>query len=447
MNNNSWINISILLFSIACLLFWQLFTIWNMYMIEQDDIMSEVNQTLMHSVYELNSQLPQKSNNMIALNAEAGKIAIIRDDKTSIMSLQDEHLLTSENRALYDIQDTKYWCLDSLYTIFNKKIVTIGIQTPVHFQLIDSTGAEIKTFHSGKFPSYGIIQADTIELGFLTKHKLISYYAFPFYNFWIQSKSTLIQSCCLMMLLVICLFILYRIIRKGKKWREFQELCVNTLMHNLKFPLINIIKSIYLLEKKNSQTLTPDQHKLVKGIHHQTKELLVDIKRLLFLSIRSYNPKIESTNIDLKELFGNMDLPNLATSFQYKTVNIITYFDKNNWIIGDANYLTIAFQNLIDNAIKYSFKQVQVEIACKEFKDIVSVSIKDNGIGINIKDQKNIFNKFYIVHNQPGEKNKQGYGLGLFFVHSVIKAHRGKIQIISARNKGTKFVITLPKVK
>lgn len=446
MNKNPWIYMSILSLGITCLLFWQLFNISKMYTIEHAKLMSEINKTLEYSVYELNSQLPHNDSNMIALNAETSKIAIIKENKTHIIILQDEHLLTSENRALYDIRDTNYWCLDSLYTIFNKEITENNIHTPVHFQLLDSTGSEIKTFHYGQFPSYGIIQADTIELGFLSKHKLVSFHAFPFHDFWIKSKSTLLQSCCLMIILAICLLTLHRIICEGKKWREFQELCINTLMHNLKFPLIDIIKSTYLLEKGGQNTLPSNQYKLAKGIHHQAKGLLVDIKRLLFLSMKSRKPKIESTNIDLKELFKNMNLQNLATSSQYKIINIVTCFDKNNWVVGDTNYLLITFQNIIDNAIKYSFEQVQIEITCKELKNTVRVSIKDNGIGIDTRDQKNIFKKFYRAHNQFDEQ-QQGYGLGLFFVYSVIKAHKGKIHIISSKNKGTEFIITLPKVK
>lgn len=448
MDGNSKINLFILSLGTASILCWQLLNILEIYRIEYDTTMSEVNNALINSVYELNSQLPQEDDNMIALDAGAHKIAIIVDGEMTVIELSDKHLLLSENRALYDIKNINNWSLDSLYVIFSNKIETRGIHTPVYFQLVDSNENQIKSFQYGQFPFYGVMLADTIELGFLKKHKLISYYAFPLYNFWIKSKDSLILSFSLLFVLFACLLMLTRAIQEAKKCRKFQELCVHTLAHNLKFPLNNLVKTVRILEKEFKGIVIPERLELIQNVRNQVEMAFLDIRRLLFLSIQSPKMKIKLEKIDLKALLEDIDISSFNVHTKNKDVELKIRSCRNNWIWGNSNYLLIVFQNLIDNAIKYSSpEQVLIEITCQELKDKISVSIRDNGYGINMKDQKNIFKKYFRAKESLGEKVPNGYGLGLFFVRSVVKAHHGKIFVYSVKNQGTEFTITLPKVK
>jgi len=110
----------------------------------------------------------------------------------------------------------------------------------------------------------------------------------------------------------------------------------------------------------------------------------------------------------------------------------------------DTNALKIVFDNLIDNAIKYSKDQVQLEIqmACKAKQFIIRVI--DQGVGISATDQKQVFKKFHRI-DDPDSPNVKGTGLGLYWVQEIIKYHGGKISVFSeGKDKGSTFKIELP---
>ena len=98
--------------------------------------------------------------------------------------------------------------------------------------------------------------------------------------------------------------------------------------------------------------------------------------------------------------------------------------------------------NLISNALKYSEHPHIIITTFTQHKRYY-ISIKDNGIGINKKFLKKVFKKFYRV--PAGDlHNTKGLGLGLYFVHKIIKAHGGKIIVNSNAGSGTEFRLMLP---
>jgi len=113
-------------------------------------------------------------------------------------------------------------------------------------------------------------------------------------------------------------------------------------------------------------------------------------------------------------------------------------------VYGDSDHLIRLFMNLLDNALKYSKENPEVEIHLEGKEDIVSMSVKDNGIGIEPVYQDKIFEKFFRVP-QGNLHNAKGYGLGLSYVTEVVKKHKGEIQVTSRAGVGTEFKIRLPK--
>jgi len=99
--------------------------------------------------------------------------------------------------------------------------------------------------------------------------------------------------------------------------------------------------------------------------------------------------------------------------------------------------------NLIDNSIKYTNKG-EIEVVINKSEDrLVKISIEDTGIGIPEEHLPYIFERFYIVDKSRTKENG-GTGLGLSIVKSIVDLHKGKINVESKENKGTKFIIYLP---
>jgi signal transduction histidine kinase len=110
----------------------------------------------------------------------------------------------------------------------------------------------------------------------------------------------------------------------------------------------------------------------------------------------------------------------------------------------DKNWLEITINNLVDNANKYSKDPLTLDIIMRCTRKNFIFYIRDNGIGIDFKNQKKIFNKFQRIYNSSNP-NVKGTGLGLYWVKEIVKYHGGKIRVSSkGLGKGTVFRIDLP---
>jgi len=97
--------------------------------------------------------------------------------------------------------------------------------------------------------------------------------------------------------------------------------------------------------------------------------------------------------------------------------------------------------NLLTNAIKYSPNANQVQICLEQAAGEVTVTVKDQGMGLTTDQQKQIFTRFYRVE---GNANIPGLGLGLYLTKEIIDRHHGKIGVYSVPEKGSEFYFSLP---
>ncbi len=109
----------------------------------------------------------------------------------------------------------------------------------------------------------------------------------------------------------------------------------------------------------------------------------------------------------------------------------------------DSGKIRVVFENLIENAIKYSEKSDRVFISINQKDNDVIFSVKDTGIGIREEDKDKIFSKFFRGENAM-QKKTSGTGLGLMTTKDIIQKHGGKIWFESNENKGVTFYFTLP---
>jgi len=109
----------------------------------------------------------------------------------------------------------------------------------------------------------------------------------------------------------------------------------------------------------------------------------------------------------------------------------------------DEFFFSIAFLNILNNAVKYGASEIKVSLKESNQKGYCEIIIEDNGIGIDKADFKQIFDKFYRV-SENNQHNYKGLGLGLFYSNEIIKAHKGRITVDSELGKGSVFTIQIP---
>ena len=110
----------------------------------------------------------------------------------------------------------------------------------------------------------------------------------------------------------------------------------------------------------------------------------------------------------------------------------------------DKRALSMVFNNLVGNALRYSPVGSPLKIHLHKNGKYWEVDFKDQGFGFDKKDMKKIFRKFYRVQNKDTQ-NIEGAGLGLFISSEIVKNHKGKLKVFSSgRGKGSVFSVLLP---
>jgi signal transduction histidine kinase len=137
-------------------------------------------------------------------------------------------------------------------------------------------------------------------------------------------------------------------------------------------------------------------------------------------------------------------VPETAEQFQLLSKNISIEGNSSAEVVLDKNAFKIVIDNLIDNAIKYSVGEPQINIKLAEAKKRFVIEVSDKGIGIDQQQLKKVFKKFYRVSDK-NIPNVKGTGLGLYWIREILKSHGGKIICLSKGvNLGTTFRIELP---
>jgi len=237
---------------------------------------------------------------------------------------------------------------------------------------------------------------------------------------------------------------LIREIRRNEQHDAF----INAVTHELKTPLASI--RLYLETLKKRELDENQRQNFYNVMLADSDRLLQTVEQVLRAGQSGQRRrKLNLRKIDVGELVREcVDLTRLRYNLGEDSVKLAESVNgERPQVKADADELRAAISNLLDNAIKYSGKEVQVSVAVAAIDDKkVAVRIEDRGIGIPSAQLKRIFKRFYRVPGRVVARIK-GTGLGLFIVHSVVEKHGGRVFAESeGPGKGSKFTIQLPRV-
>lgn len=171
----------------------------------------------------------------------------------------------------------------------------------------------------------------------------------------------------------------------------------------------------------------------------------INIRHIICKTVKELEPKIKEKKIQVK-----IQGESIYKYFKKRKCNqdcICPESDKNDiFVLADYDRIIQIMQNLLDNAVKYSYPKSTVEITFKEKVGTVEFRVKDKGVGISKEDQKKLFKKFQRIHN-PLSKNVYGTGLGLYITQKLVEAHEGEVEVKSKENYGTTLIVRLPATK
>ncbi len=236
--------------------------------------------------------------------------------------------------------------------------------------------------------------------------------------------------------------LIFRHLNVQLKLTNLYDNFIASITHELKSPLSSI--QLYL-ETLNSREVPPAKQKEFIGL------MMKDAVRLK----NQINSILEISALEQKKATNNHQIykaDNILRAVLKDSLEQFNLPDYSVVIAGkadcecsvDKNSLKIVFDNLIDNAIKYSTENVKISFKYECTDNKIIMLFKDSGIGVPVTEQKKIFNKFYRIYNNNIPSVK-GTGLGLYRIKEIIKNHSGRIIAQSEGiNKGTTFRIEIP---
>lgn len=237
----------------------------------------------------------------------------------------------------------------------------------------------------------------------------------------------------------IFLFTLRTLIRQ-KREGDLQKDFINNITHEFKTPLATISLASKNLKNPKVQSASKKIDSLADLIERQNTRLQKLIDQAMDSSMADRGLILKTEAIEIHEFLANR-----IADFQIKLTNsdakITTNFVKKEITLPiDTFHFTTMFYNLLDNAIKYSKNTPQIQVLTFIKNKQFILKIEDNGIGMDLKNGVDIFEKFYRV-NQGNVHDVKGLGLGLFYVKKIVEAHNGKISVASKLGEGTSFEI------
>lgn len=236
------------------------------------------------------------------------------------------------------------------------------------------------------------------------------------------------------------------VIVKQKRLSEIKSDFINNMTHEFKTPISTISASSDILLSGAVESDMAKRQRYYRMIHDESDRLRLQVEKVLQMA------QFDHRSIDL-----NLVEANLHELIRKATASVQILLDERKGRIDlkleaplhliqvDGLHFSNIIRNLLDNAIKYCDKQPHIVISTANNGNGITISVEDNGIGIPPKLQREIFGKFYRVPT-GNIHNVKGFGLGLFYVKSLVKAHGGNISVRSNGN-GSTFTIWLPEQK
>jgi two-component system, OmpR family, phosphate regulon sensor histidine kinase PhoR len=241
------------------------------------------------------------------------------------------------------------------------------------------------------------------------------------------------------------IFFVYAIfvILQQKRFSELQKDFINNMTHEFKTPIASINISADIITRP--EIVQDPQRLLTYGriIKKENHRLNLLVEKVLQIA------RFEKGGIQLKKewLDLNMLVQTVTGNFTASLNNesrIETTLDPMvGKVLADVLHLTNIFYNIIDNAVKYAGENLLIRVDTKKEQNRVLITFSDNGPGIDPKYRKQIFHKFFRIPS-GNIHNVKGFGLGLYYVKIVCRAHQWNIRLDSRQTGGATFIIEIP---
>jgi PAS domain S-box-containing protein len=224
---------------------------------------------------------------------------------------------------------------------------------------------------------------------------------------------------------------------------EQRSTFISVISHELQTPIAIIKGYASTLARTDANFDAGTIRSRLLAIEDEADRLNKLVANLLYASrIQAHGLLMDVASLDLAQLIRRMVRRLQAKSSDVQVMLSIP--EHLPVVIADRERIEEVLQNLLDNAVKYSPRQHELTVACYVTGEEVIVSVSDAGMGIALREQEQIFDRFHRVGDPLSQANP-GAGLGLYICKAIIEAHGGRIWVESTLRQGSTFSFSLPR--
>jgi two-component system phosphate regulon sensor histidine kinase PhoR len=231
-------------------------------------------------------------------------------------------------------------------------------------------------------------------------------------------------------------------VRREANLSRLQSDFVSKVSHELRTPLTSIRLFAETLAMHRGDPKADE--KCITGLARESTRLQELIDRLLdWGRMESGGREFLLKDTDLRSIVETA-LEAFEPVRERRHVELVVTLPPESLLVrADRGAMSDALLNLLTNAYKYGGDPARIEVSCTSDGRDVTVSVKDNGQGIPPQEHKRIFQKFYRLDDRLS-RQREGSGLGLAIVKHVMRAHHGRVELVSHPGKGSTFSLVVP---
>lgn len=335
--------------------------------------------------------------------------------------------------------------LPSLDSIYRTGLAAEGLDAEVITCVTDSLGNILRSSRSIQVGDYGLLKTGLQPINYKCTENLQAFIVNPYWVIFQQMTLLLIATVLMMAMIVYCLVYQIRIIAHQNKIARMREDFSYAMIHEMKTPLACILMGTRMLKSGKLDIFPDKREKHFQILEDESEHLLSLTNKVLTLSkLENAQLRLWKKEIQLRPMLE--DLIEKYTAKADKPVHFSLHLE-SEWVYADEEFLKEAIGNLVDNSIKYSGEEVDIQISSlRQDYNFYLIKVRDNGIGIPLKDQSRIFEKYERASaaDRSRKGGASGFGLGLNYVFRVAEAHGGKVCVESIEGEYSEFFLFLP---
>lgn len=296
---------------------------------------------------------------------------------------------------------------------------------------------------SFSFEDEAILMSDRFRLNHHgTDQEVIVYFEESFFNVLQRSYLLLVASLGVLIVIALSFIMLMKTINKQRKLSKLKDDFIDNVTHELLTPIATMKIALETLQKPEALAQPEKVDKYVTVSVQELDRISGIVHNVLQTSLHEQN----EVRLSFEEVRLNDVINELITYHTNKSDKAIQFIFEPKGIVTmntDKQHITNVLHNLIDNALKYNTKEMSVvNIDLEQNSSEISITISDNGLGINSDHTDKIFDKFHRAINK-GAENVSGLGVGLYYVRNVLNRLNGSIDLLNTSSKGSTFKVSL----